>query len=205
MSDYDFKNLYRTINSSWNSSTRYSQISTAFSGTNYYSTSQVRQLLLLVTNESERLTLAKAGYDNITDTYNYNALSDVFSNNSNRSEWIRYVTDLQNGGTGTSYRVAMTDAEYKSIMRSVQFTFGLGAKYSALQDVFNKETNYFTSAQTKELIRQVSSESNRLDLAKLAYNNVVDPTIYTSTLSDLFTSQYSRDELNSYITANPYR
>jgi hypothetical protein len=206
MTDYDFNTLYRNINSSWNSSTRYSQIASAFQNSNnYFSTSQVRQLLMLVSSESDRLTLAKSAYHNLSDPYNYNSLSDAFSDYNNRTEWSRYVTDIQNGGTGTSYKVAMTDAEFNRTLRSVQLTFGLGAKYSTLQDLFNKETNYFTSSQVKQLIQQVSNESNRLDLAKLAYNNVTDPTSFTSSLYDLFSSQYSRDQLNAYITANPYR
>lgn len=202
MTDTEFNTLYRNVNNAWTSSNRFNLVSNAFqSTTNWFSASQIRQLLTLITSESDKLSLAKLSYDNMVDQYNYTVLNDVFTSSSSRTEWARFVTDFQNGGTGTTYRVAMTDSEFNSLYRSVQLTFGLGAKYSSLTDIFSKETNYFTSAQTKQLIQLVSSESNRLDLAKLAYNNVVDPANYT-TLYDILASQTSKDELAAYISAN---
>jgi hypothetical protein len=204
MSDADFNTIYRNINSAWTSSSKYSQASLAFQNTsNRFSVSQVRQLLLLISSETERLALAKLAYDNIVDQYNYAALRDVFTSDYNKGEWSRYVIDIQNGGTGVGARVAMSDSEYNTLLRNVQFTFGFGAKYSALTDIFNKETNYFTVTQIKELVRMVSNESNRLELAKLAYNNAVDPANYTN-LFDLFTSQTTKDELSAYISSNTY-
>ena len=114
----------------------------------------------------------------------------------------RYVADIQAGGTGYSNRVAMSDADFKSIYRSVQLTFGFGAKYSSLTEIFNKETNYFTVSQAKQLIQLVSSETNRLELSKLAWNNLTDPTNINS-IYDIFSSQSSKDELASYIASNP--
>jgi hypothetical protein len=202
MSDADFNTLYRNVNSAWSASSKYSQVSMAFQNTtNRFTIAQVRQLLLLISTESERLALAKLSYDNVVDQYNYAALNDVFNSYDYRTEWARYVTDIQNGGTGAVNRVAMSESEFNTISRSVQFTFGFGAKQAALVDIFNKETNYFTVAQIEELIRMVSNESNRLELAKLAYNNAVDPANYTS-LMDLFTSQTTKDELSAYISAN---
>lgn len=202
MSDAEFNTLYRNVNSAWSASSKYSQVSMAFQNTtNRFTIAQVRQLLLLISTESERLALAKLSYDNVVDQYNYAALNDVFNSYDYRTEWARYVTDIQNGGTGAVNRVAMSESEFNTISRSVQFTFGFGAKQAALVDIFNKETNYFTVAQIEELIRMVSNESNRLELAKLAYNNAVDPANYTS-LMDLFTSQTTKDELSAYISAN---
>jgi hypothetical protein len=202
MADADFNTLYRNINNAWTASNKFTQASSAFqSTTNRFTTTQVRQILMLITTESDKLSLAKMAYDNLVDQYNYAQLGDVFSSTENRTEWNRYIMDIQNGGTGVTYRTAMSESEYNSLSRSVQLTFGFGAKQSALTDIFNKETNYFTTAQIKELIRMVSNESNRLELAKLAYNNAVDPANYTN-LYDLFSSQTTKDELNAYISAN---
>lgn len=200
MSDADFNSIYRNVNAAWTSTNKFSTASTAFQGTtNKFTVSQVRQLLSLITSESDKLALAKMAFDNMVDQHNHAMLNDVFTSTENRTEWTRYVNDIQTGGTGTTYRTPMTESSYNSMYRSVQLTFGFGAKMSSLTDIFNTETNYFTVAQIKELVKLVSNESNRLELAKLAYNNAVDPTNYNN-LYDIFTSQTSKDELTAYIS-----
>ncbi len=202
MSDTEFNDLYRKVGNAWSASNKYSLESDAFQNmNNRFTVFQARQLLMLLSTESEKLALAKMAYDNLVDQNNYAQMSDIFTNNENRTEWARYVMDVQNGGTGATSRTAMTDSEFRSVYLSMQFTFGFGAKYSSLQDLFNKETNYFTVSQVKQLIQLVSNESNRLDLAKLALNNTVDPANYP-TLYDLFSSQTTRDELAAYVSAN---
>jgi hypothetical protein len=55
-------------------------------------------------------------------------------------------------------------------------------------------SNYFTTTQLKQLLRLFNVERNRLELAKLGYDKVVDQANYYS-LSDLFSYNSSRDEL----------
>lgn len=204
MSDGEFNMLYNNVNSSYSASSKYSLVWNSFLSTsNRFSSYQVRQLLLLINSESERLALAKAGYDNLTDQYSYTQLYDVFSSTESRNEFGRYVADIQSGGTGNSNRVAMSDADFKSIYRSVQLTFGLGAKYNSLTEIFNKQTNYFTVDQAKQLVQLVSSETNRVALTKLAWNNLTDPTNINQ-IYDIFTSQSSKDEIAAYVASNPY-
>ena len=97
----------------------------------------------------------------------------------------------------------MSDNEYNSMYREVQLTFGFGAKMSSLTKIFANESNYFTVNQAKQLIQLVSAESNRLDLAKSAYNNVVDPENF-SLMYDLLSSQSSKNELANYVNSNAY-
>jgi hypothetical protein len=60
--------------------------------------------------------------------------------------------------------------------------------------------NYFTTAQLKQLLRLFNYENNKLRLAKLGYNKVVDQDNYYS-LSDMFSFNSSRDELAHCIRA----
>jgi hypothetical protein len=198
MTDSEFNIIYNNISNSWSSSARVSAANTAFNNTsNYFTTAQVRRVLLLINTEADRLTLAKTAYDNVVDPANYSQLYDVFTTTDRRTELARYIADVQNGGVGT--KVAMPDSEFQSIVRDVQLTFGFGAKMGKLSGIFNTETNYFTVQQTRQLIQLVSAESNRLELAKSAYNNVTDPANFTQ-LYDIFTSQASKDELSAYIS-----
>jgi hypothetical protein len=75
---------------------------------------------------------------------------------------------------------------------------------SDIKTAFNNTSNYFTVEQVRSLLSLVSSEADRLTLAKQAYLRVVDPASFTQ-LFDMFTSQTSIDELNNYIKATASR
>ncbi len=200
MTDATFTTLYNNIKNAYSNTTRYNLLSNALnSTTNYFTTYQARQLLTLVSSENDRLAFAKNAWNNITDQNNFSQLYDLFSSTSNRNDLILYVNTMQNGNTGT-VKVAMSETDYNTLYRNVQYNFGIGAKYSSLTEIFNTETNYFTVAQTKKLIQLVSSESNRLELAKLSYNNITDPGNFPQ-LYDIFTSQASKNELINYVNS----
>jgi len=201
MSQTDYDNLYETVKNAWTSSSRVQSLSDAFNKSgNYFTTYQVSQLLSLISNENDRLPLAKTAYDNIVDVNNYSQLYALFNSTANRNDLANFASGMQNG-TSTSVRVAMTESSFNELMSQIQLTFGFGAKYNSLTEIFNTETNYFTVAQAKQLIQQVSSEKNRLELAKSAYNNIVDPTNF-SQIYDLLSSQSSKNELAAYVSSN---
>ncbi len=203
MNEVDFAKLYKSINDAWSSSTKYGLAATAFqNSSNYFTTIQIRQLLLLFASESDRLSLAKISYDNTTDQVNFSQLYDIFSTTDSRNDLAKFVNDTQYG-TGTVVRIPMSDAEFNSMVRDVQFTFGFGAKMNSLSQIFNNETNYFTVQQAKQLIQLVSAEYNRLELAKSAYNNITDPANFPQ-IYDIFSSQASKDELRTYVGSSAY-
>jgi hypothetical protein len=202
MSDVDFNNLYKTVNGSYSSSTRVQMLNDAFNtSSNYFTTYQVKQLLSLLSRENDRLPLAKNAYDNIIDLANYSQLYDLFTSTASRNDLTSFVSNMQSG-TSTTVKIAMAESTFKDLYSKVQLTFGLGAKYTKLTEIFNTETNYFTVEQTKQLIQLVSSESNRLELAKSSYNNITDPGNF-SQLYDLF-SEGRKNELAAYVSSNTY-
>jgi len=199
MNETDYNQLYNSINSVWSTASRVNLTTEAFNNySNYFTTFQVRRLVLLINSENDRLTLSKLAYDNVTDQANYSQLYDVFSNTNNRNDLANFVAGVQNG-SGTVVKIPMTETEFNSMYRNVQFSFGFGVKMSALTEIFNKETNYFTVQQVKKLIPLVSDEDNRLQLAKASYNNITDQASFTE-LYDLFSLQASKDELASYVS-----
>lgn len=201
MSSTDFTKLYNSVKNSYSNSSRYNLVAEAFkSTTNYFTVSQARQLLSLISSENDRLPLAKNAWDNITDPNNYSQMYDLFSATGNRNDLMAYVNAMQNGNNG-NVKIAMSETDYNELYKNLQYSFGIGAKYSSLTEIFNTETNYFTVAQTKKLIQLVTSESNRLELAKLSYNNVTDPSNF-SQLYDIFSSQSSKNELMNYVSSN---
>ena len=67
-----------------------------------------------------------------------------------------------------------------------------------IKNAMNVKTNYFTIGQIRALLSMVSSESDKLAIAKLAYHRATDPNSFDQ-LFDLFASQTSVDNLNNYI------
>ena len=212
MPDASFNNLVQNVRAQWLPGAKMSALTDAFANTNnYFSTYQAKQLIQLVSDESNRLQLAKSAYPRITDPANFSQLYDLFGSQASRDELALYVNSY-NGNTGntgntgvynTQNRVAMSDASFNSLVQNVKSQWLPGAKMSALTDIFANTSNYFTAYQAKQLIQLVSDEDNRLQLAKSAYRNTVDPANF-SQLYDLFTSQTRKNELANYVNSYSY-
>ena len=206
MKDADFNTLYRDIQNRYGIGAKMSALMNAFAGDSYYfTTAQTKQLIQLVSSESNRLELAKASYDNIVDQANFSQLYDIFSTSS-RNELEVYVKDNQGGPIYTPpiyTKTPMSNSSFTSLYNEVRNTYGFGAKMSRLTEIFATETYYFTVTQAKQLVQLVSSESNRLELAKSAYGNITDPENF-NLMYDVLTSQSSKNELSSYVNTYSY-
>jgi len=206
MKEADFNTLYRDIQNRYGIGAKMSALSNAFATENYYfTTAQARELIQLVSDENNRLELAKASYDNIVDQANFSQLYTIFSSNS-RNELEIYVRDHQTEPIYTPpvyTRTPMSNSSYTSLYNEVRNTYGFGAKMSRLTEIFANETYYFTVAQAKQLVQLVSDESNRLELAKSAYGNITDPANF-NLMYDVLTSQSSKNELSTYVNTYSY-
>jgi uncharacterized integral membrane protein len=174
--------------------------------TNFFTVVQAKQLIQLVSSEPNRLQLAKAAYNNVVDPANFSQLYDVLASQSSRTELDTYVKNNYGYSGSTVYtpeRTPMTDANFNVIYNDVSNRWGLGAKMSALTEIFNNENNYFTVTQAKKLVQLVSDEDNRLQLAKSAYNNITDPQNF-SLMYDVLASQSKRNELAAYVNTYSY-
>src|SRR6187402_941779 len=206
MKEADFNTLYRDIQNRYGIGAKMSALSNAFATENYYfTTAQARELIQLVSDENNRLELAKAVYDNIIDQANFSQLYDMFSYSS-KSDLETYIRDHQTDPVYTPpvyTRTPMSNSSYTSLYNEVRNTYGFGAKMSRLTEIFANETYYFTVAQAKQLVQLVSDESNRLELAKSAYGNITDPANF-NLMYDVLTSQSSKNELSTYVNTYSY-
>ena len=205
MADYQFNQVLQNINGQ----NQYGKINTIRNTLNnntyYFSTSQIRQMLSLLTSENDRLEMAKLSYARVSDPANFTSLYDLFYNQSSRNDLNNYV--IQHGGNGTNVqynsRIPMADATYSALLQKAGNHFLPWDKVRDVRDAFNNTSNYFTTYQIRQLLSLVGAQADRLDLAKLSWSRVTDPGSFTQ-LFDLFTSQASRDDLNSYISAHPF-
>jgi len=220
MSDADFSVLLQNVQSQRRASAKTTAVTNAFqSANNYFTTDQSTQLLELVPYESKRLTLAESAYPKITDQANFTSMYDLFDNQVNRDALTAYVSsynanhpgynrnrdinDNQYNSRNNQYKAPMTDADFNIVMRDVKKEWLPGGKMTALSNAFNNTNNYFNTTQAKQLIRLVSDEDNRLQLAKSAYARITDPGNF-SQLYDLFSTQARKEELRNYVNSYSY-
>jgi hypothetical protein len=106
--------------------------------------------------------------------------------------------DTWNGGNyndrpgNNIYSKAISNNEFERVLWAINKESIETNKMTSAEQVIT--TNYFTTEQVKQLLRLFSFESNKLQLAKLCYDRVVDQSNY-STLSNLFSYNSSKDEL----------
>ncbi len=207
MKEAEYNTLYRDIQNRYGIGAKMSALSNVFATENYFfTTAQAKQLIQLVSDESNQLELAKGSYDNIVDQANFNQLYDIFSNSSRNALEV-YVRDHQTDPVYTTppvyTRTPMSNSSYTSLYNEVRNTYGFGAKMSRLTEIFANETYYFSVTQAKQLVQLVSAESNRLELAKSAYGNITDPENF-NLMHDVLTSQSSKNELSAYVNTYSY-
>lgn len=93
ITDAAFSKIYDEARSHFRSSSRLRSVTAALSDTTLYFTSyQVRQLLLLLKTEAERLELAKAAYRGVTDPANFlQQMKDLFTWEASRTDLENYI------------------------------------------------------------------------------------------------------------------
>jgi hypothetical protein len=92
MTDADFNVLMKNVKKQWLPGAKMNSLTSAFSNTtNYFITSQAKQLIQLVSDEDNRLQLAKSAYGRIIDPANFSQLYDLFSSQARRDELKSYI------------------------------------------------------------------------------------------------------------------
>lgn len=121
---------------------------------------------------------------NNRDKDRYDRRSDGYSNNGdwNNNRW-----------NNDRYNQAMSDYNFNQLVQRIRGQwFG---KYNTAREAANN--NYFNTYQVKQLMLLFSSDNERLELAKQAYRNTVDPRNYPQVYDAL--SYASQNELSRYI------
>ncbi len=162
---------------------------------NYFSCSQVIQLLQQVNSESYRLELAKLSYRTVTDRNNFYRVSSLLNSQYSRDELEDYVNNYYEDDP---FENAMPDSDFDNLYETIREQWPVSTQMNSLARAFNNAENYFTSYQAAKLIQIVFSESDRLQLAKLSYRSIVDRENFY-TISDLILSPSGKNELDYYI------
>jgi hypothetical protein len=94
MTDTDFTRLYNSARSHFRTSSILKDVTAAITNTsNYFTSYQARQMIMLVKSETDRLQLAKSAYRGIVDPTNFiSQMNDLFSWQASRDELANYVS-----------------------------------------------------------------------------------------------------------------
>lgn len=199
ITDANFSTLVSGIKSKWSQSLKGDAIRDALvNSNNYYNTTQIRQLMALITSESDKLDLIKLSYELVSDPNNFGSLYDVFTSSANRTAFNDYVKLKGGFIANTGVKEQMSDYSYNQLIQSIGGKWSQALKADAVKDAFMNTNNYFSTAQIKQLLVMINSETDRFELAKLSFRSVMDPA-YFSQLADVFSSASYRDEFNTYV------
>ena len=203
MSAFEFNSLLQTVKNQYQQEGKVAVLTDAFNtGGQYYSTSQLRQLISLVTAENNRLALAKLSYARVSDIANFSSLNNLLAKQSSRDELNYFVKYGGNTVSAEQYanRVAISDAEFRKLYQKANLHFRQSSVVADVKAAFSNTTNYYSIAQVRSLLGLITTESDRLTLAKLAYHRVTEPPAFTQ-LFDMFTSEASKNDLSNYISS----
>ena len=92
MNASDFNQAKETLRKEWFENTRLSNAK-QFVDRNFFTSQQVKELLLLFTFENNKLDLAKYAYNKAVDKNNYVIVNDVFSFSNSKDELARYIRE----------------------------------------------------------------------------------------------------------------
>jgi hypothetical protein len=96
LSETAYNELYNSIRKKWFLNSKYNALKSAFSNsTNLFTTEQAKQLILLVSNEDNRLELAKLAYARITDPMNFASLYDLFTLQTHKDAIDSYAREFR--------------------------------------------------------------------------------------------------------------
>jgi len=92
MTDADFNNLYQGVQAKYLPFEKMNTLTSIFNNkANYFTSSQAKQLVQLVSSENNRLQLSKLAYRTVTDRNNFSQLYELLENEANRTEIEAYV------------------------------------------------------------------------------------------------------------------
>jgi len=92
MTDAEFTNVYNNVKKQWLPGAKMSALRDAFANnSSYFTVYQSMQLIQLVSDEYNRLELAKSVYGHIVDPANANLLYDLFTTQSIKDELRNYI------------------------------------------------------------------------------------------------------------------
>ena len=99
-------------------------------------------------------------------------------------------------GNNTGYNQPVSESEFGQVMQRIKSQWFPSAKMNTAKEELARHS--FTTLQVRQVLQLFASESDKMELAKLAYRTIVDSRNFYQ-LYDVFSFQSSREELDRYV------
>ena len=162
------------------------------------SMAQVMRISISLEMESNRLSFLKEALAKVYDQGNYSYATEVFTHVPYKNEWLSYAeARLMPPSVPPVVLCKVTPAEFDQIKSSINKESSSSVKISLTKEILSAK-KCFTCAQVKEIVNLMSFESGKIEMAKYAYDYIVDKANYY-TIADALSFSSSKEDLMRFI------
>ncbi|MDX1905136.1 MAG: DUF4476 domain-containing protein [Thermonemataceae bacterium] len=136
-----------------------------FVNTNCVATAQVMKATSLLSNDNQRLEVLKSA--NVYDIDNYQGAAEVLELQANKKMFGDFLDKLYNSGDNN--KCSVSEGDFKNIIATIRKETGISTKISMTKTI-TKSYTCFSVGQARALVREFSSDTYRLDIAKYLYD-----------------------------------
>lgn len=172
------------------------------------SVAQAMKISTLLSLENNRMEFLKASYNRIFDEANYDQAQQVFNHQPNKFAFAEFLKAKRIAALPPAPVVqppapcVVTSEQFRMLRETLARE---GSSSSRLVIAKNQipQMKCFTSQQMKEILNLYPSSSDRLDVAKFAFQYLTDKDNYFLTVSSLFNSSSDRENLSNFVASQP--
>lgn len=170
-----------------------------------FNTEQVMKLGMLIETENYRYVFFKTAYEKVYDRDNFLHVKQLLSN-TKLKQGINEIYVVP--GSLKPYAVAdesvaekcfVSEEDYSKLKSIIKKEMSSTQRIEAAKRVI-PDYNCLSANQIEGMLTIFSLEADKIEFAKFCYNYCSDQKNY-STVTGFFTSQASKDEINSYINS----
>jgi hypothetical protein len=161
---------------------------------------QVKAMAQTIANEDLRLEFAIAAYARTVDPENYYEVYDAFQSFSKVFRLHDQVSPrlARPAPPVPVAPAALSEEDFGQMLRTIRAEPFDDTKLATARQIVSSARGRIASRQVREILRSFTFEDGRLELAKAAYECVLDPWNY-SVVYDTFTFPSNRDTLARYL------
>jgi hypothetical protein len=172
------------------------------------SVAQAMKIATLLSLENNRMEFLKASYNRIFDEANYDQAQQVFNHQPNKFAFAEFLKAKRIAALPPAPVVqpptpCVVTSEQFRMLRETLAREGSSSSRVVIAKNQIPQMKCFTSQQMKEILNLYPSSSDRLDVAKFAFQYLTDKDNYFLTVSSLFNSSSDRENLSNFVASQP--
>ena len=166
--------------------------------TNCMTTAQVMKLVSFLRQDNNRLAILKGAFDHTYDIDNYASARVTLSNYSTQQDFDRFLKDKVEVKEDVVVSCLISDSDFKSVNSRIKKEWVGRKKFSMIQTIFKSKGKCYAIAQLKNIGKQFSFPSEKLQFAKYAYDYSHKKDDYYQ-MADIFRSSFSKQDFMDFL------